>query len=56
MLKFEKYQRAILGSSSSDSVATFEKKFGKIFSWICMFFKKKACEKVELWSKQDKFY
>ena len=32
MFKFEKYQRATLGSSSSDSVATLVKKFGKTFS------------------------
>ena len=43
MFKFEKNQKAILGPSSSDSVATLEKKFGKTFSWVCMvfFFKKK---------------
>ena len=28
---FEKYQRAILGPSSPDSVAIFEKKLGKTF-------------------------
>ena len=43
MFKFEKYQSAILGPSSSDSVATLKKKFGKTFSWVCMsFFLKKA--------------
>ena len=31
LLKFEKYQREILGPSSSDSVATLGKKFGDIF-------------------------
>ena len=38
MFKFEKNQQAILGPSSSDSVATLEKKFGKTFSWVCMVF------------------
>ena len=45
MFKFEKYQKAILGPSSSDSVATLEKKFGKTFSWVCMGFFKKASQK-----------
>ena len=45
MFKFEKYQRAILGPSSSDSVATLENKFGKIFRWVCMSFNKKASQK-----------
>ena len=31
MFKFKKYRRAILGPSSSDSVATLKKKFGKYF-------------------------
>ena len=31
--RFEKFQSAILGSSSPDSVAIFEKKVGKTFSW-----------------------
>ena len=31
MFKFKKNQRANLGPSSSDSVATLEKKFGKTF-------------------------
>ena len=31
---FEKYQKAILGPSSSDSVGTSEKKFGKTFFWV----------------------
>ena len=31
MNKFEKYQRTILGPSSPDSVAIFEKKLGKTF-------------------------
>ena len=31
LFKFEKYQREILGPSSSDSVATLGKKFGNIF-------------------------
>ena len=34
---FEKYQRVILGLSSPDSVAIFEKKPGKTFYWV--FFK-----------------
>ena len=38
LLKFEKYQREILGPSSSDSVATLGKKFGNIFFQVCMFF------------------
>ena len=38
MFKFENYQSAIFGSSSSDSVANIEKKFGNTFSWVCMFF------------------
>ena len=41
MFKFENYQSAIFGSSSSDSVANIEKKFGNTFSWVCMFFFKK---------------
>ena len=45
MFKFEKYQKAILGPSSSDSVATSEKKFRKAISWVCMFFLKKASQK-----------
>ena len=45
MFKFEKYQRAILGPSSSDSVTTLEKKFGKTFSWVCIGFLKKASQK-----------
>ena len=48
MFKFEKYQRAILGPSSSDSVATLEKKFGKTFSWVWIgFFKKSQPKKVK---------
>ena len=48
MFKFEKYQSAILGSSSSDSVAILKKKFGKTFSWVCMgFFLKKPAKIVE---------
>ena len=47
MFKFEKNQQAILGPSSSDSVATLEKKFGKTFSWVCMgFFLKKKNKKT----------
>ena len=38
MFKFKKYQKAIMGPSSSDSVATLEKKFGKTFFWVCMSF------------------
>ena len=45
--KCEKYERAILGPSSSDSVSTLEKKFGKIFSWVCVGFLKKPAKKVE---------
>ena len=45
--KFEKYQCAVLGSSSSDSVANIEKKFGKAISWVCMDCFKKPAEKVE---------
>ena len=45
MFKFEKYQRAILGPSSSDSVATLEKKFGKTCSWVCMSFFKNPSKK-----------
>ena len=45
MYKFEKYQKAILRPSSSDSVATLEKKFGKIFSRVCMGFFKNASQK-----------
>ena len=47
MFKIEKYQSAILGPSSSDSVAIFEKKLGKTFYWV--FFK--PAKKVEFWSK-----
>ena len=37
--RFEKFQSAILGSSSPDSVAIFEKNVGKTFSWgfLCFF-------------------
>ena len=45
MFKFEKYQRAILGPSSFDSVASLEKKFGKTFSWVCLGFLKNASQK-----------
>ena len=48
MFKFEEHQRAILEPSSSDSVATLEKKFGKTFSWDCMGFSKKKNKKVIL--------
>ena len=48
MFKFKKYQRAILGPRSSDSVATLEKKSGKTFSWVFMSFFKKACQKSEI--------
>ena len=42
MFKFEKYQRATLGPSSSDFVATLEKKNWKgIFLGLCGFFKKR---------------
>ena len=36
MFNFENYQCAILGPSSSDSVANIEKKFGKAIFWVCM--------------------
>ena len=45
MFKFDEHQRAILEPSSSDSVATLEKKFGKTFSWVCMGFSKKKKKK-----------
>ena len=48
MFKFKKYQRAILGPSSSYSVATLEKKFGKTFPWVCMSFFKKSSQKSEI--------
>ena len=48
MFKFEKYQCAILGPSSSDSAANIEKKFGKTISWVCMDFKKKTSRKSEI--------
>ena len=42
---FKKHQRAILGLSSSDSVAILGKKIGNIFSWVLYFFlKKKASQ------------
>ena len=46
-----KYQREILGPSSPDSVAIFEKKLGKTFYWV--FFK--PVKRVDFWSKLDKF-
>ena len=55
MFKFKKYQRAILGPSSSDSVATLEKKFGKTFSWVCMGFFKKSQPKKWNFDQNDKF-
>ena len=48
MFKFKKYQRVILGPSSSDSVASLENKFGKTFYWVCMSFFKKAFQKSEI--------
>ena len=42
----QKYQSAILGPSSPDSVGALKKKFGKIFSCVCMFFKKSQPKKV----------
>ena len=46
MFKFEKYQRATLGSSSSDSVPTLVKKFGRHFPrFVWMFFKKEQPKK-----------
>ena len=56
MFKFEKYQSAILGSSSSDSVAILKKKFGKTFSWVCMGFLKKSQQKQWNSDQNDKFY
>ena len=50
--KLEKYGSAILGTSSSDSVANVE----NTFSWVSMGLLKKPAKKVESWSKQDKFY
>ena len=38
MFEFDRYQGAILGPSSSDSVTTLENKFGKTFSWVIGFF------------------
>ena len=43
----ERYQREILGPSSPDSVAIFEKKLGKTFKLV--FFK--PGKKVDFWSK-----
>ena len=48
MYKFEKYKKTILRPSSSDSVATLEKKFGKIFSRVCMGFFKNASQKSRI--------
>ena len=45
MFKFEKYQRAILGPSSSDFVTTVEKKIGKTFSKVYISFFKNASQK-----------
>ena len=45
MVKFEKYQSAILGLCSSDFVANIEKKLGKTFSLVCMGLFKKASQK-----------
>ena len=45
MFKFKKLERAILGPSTSDSVATLEKKFEDTFSWVYMEFFKKARQK-----------
>ena len=57
MFKFEKYQSAIFGPISSDSVTNIEKKFEKKhlpgFVWVLL---KKPAKKVEFRSKQDKFY
>ena len=44
--KFEKYQRAILGTSSPDFVAILEKKFGNIFPWV--FYVLKTASKKKL--------
>ena len=52
MFKFEKYQRATLGPSSSDFVATLEKKIGKAFSWICVGFLENASQKSEILIKK----
>ena len=40
---FKKHQRAILGLSSSDSVAILEKKLEIYFPGFCMFFLKNSC-------------
>ena len=50
--KFEKYESAISGTSSSDSLANVE----NTFSWVSMGLLKKPAKKVESCSKQDKFY
>ena len=47
MFKFEKYQRAILAHSNSDSVATLQNKFGKTLPGFVWFFLKKPAKKVE---------
>ena len=44
---FEKYQRAILGPSSPDSVAVFEKDLERHFT---DFFFLKPAKKVDFWS------
>ena len=45
MLKFEKYQRVILGPSSSHSLASLEKKFGKTFPGFVWVILKKPAKK-----------
>ena len=55
MFKFEKYQTSIMRPSSSDSVATLENKFEKTFSWVCMGFFKKDCQKSEILIKTINF-
>ena len=53
MFKFKKYQRAILGPSKSDSLATLEKNFWEdIFLGLCEFFLEKACQKSEILIKR----
>ena len=52
MFEFDRYQGAILGPSSSDSVTTLENKFGKTFSWVIgvffFFFRKEIWKDVFL--------
>ena len=48
MFKFKKCERAIVGPSRSDSLATLENKFEKTFlGFVCMGFLKKVNQKKE---------